>query len=725
LVNDAASYKKDFWNTANLKFGEPWYRLRKAAAVVAALAGDDRRTLLDLGCGPGTLGELLPANIEYYGIDIAVHSTAPNFREADIVHVPVSFDGRRFDLITALGLFEYVEDAQSRKFAEIARLLTGDGKFVVTYTNFGHRKHRIYEAFTNVQPLADFRRDLNRFFVIERSFPASHNWKHSQPDRRLVKAVNMRVNTNIPLLSPLLAVDYFFVCSPRPAPAGARLPESGINMRKGVRIRPAILLVLSFLMICGFLAIPRSAVANAATTSASDNFARANGSLGSNWQNISDGGLAISSDSVVGTNATGNSGDIWSANSFTSDQYSTITLTSTQLTGTQWIGTAVRAQSGGQDAYVGIYYWNNGSPMLELFDRSNGNWTQIGDTASVAALPAGSKLTLTAVGNTLSFNLNGTPEVTSTDNSLTGGQPGIIANGAARAATWAGGNAGFSVTLTGTDSTGIKSYQVLSANNGYGPQTLRVLQPTHPASGVPHNFLLVLPVEPGLGTSFGDGLAAMQSADAEDQYNLTIVEPTFQLDPWYANNPNDPNLQYETFLTNELVPWMKANLGTTGNEQTWLIGFSKSGIGAQDLILKHPDVYTLAASWDFPADISSYDQFPDSSAVYGTAANFSSNYQLTQSFLQAHASAFTSSNRIWIGSYNTYGTDVSDYASRLTTAGIEHTTETPTEMAHSWSSGWVPGALAALNTDSKNLPSSGGGGTGGCVLWLPIIGCVL
>ena len=27
---------------------------------------------------------------------------------------------------------------------------------------------------------------------------------------------------------------------------------------------------------------------------------------------------------------------------------------------------------------------------------------------------------------------------------------------------------------------------------------------------------------------------------------------------------------------------------------------SKSGLGGEDLILKHPDLFTLAASWDFP-----------------------------------------------------------------------------------------------------------------------------
>jgi len=62
-------------------------------------------------------------------------------------------------------------------------------------------------------------------------------------------------------------------------------------------------------------------------------------------------------------------------------------------------------------------------------------------------------------------------------------------------------------------------------------------------------------------------------------------------------------------MATDLQPWVTANLGTTGAEQHWLIGFSKSGIGGQTLILRHPDKFTLAASWDFPADMVAYDQF--------------------------------------------------------------------------------------------------------------------
>ena len=256
------------------------------------------------------------------------------------------------------------------------------------------------------------------------------------------------------------------------------------------------------------------------------------------------GGLTAVNQAVQGTNANGNSGDMRTAEAYGSDQFSEVQVTSTPLTGTQWIGPAVRAQAGGQDTYVGIYFWNSGNPELMLFLRDNGSWSQLGGMKT-SPLATGTTLTLTAVGSTLAFAENGTIVISASDTALTGGAPGILAYGLATAGNWSGGNSGFQVQYQGT-ADGIQSYAVISPDNGYGVQTLRVLRPTHPAAGVAHNFLFVLPVEAGLGNSYGDGLATLQSLDAEDQYNLTIVEPTFDYLPWYANNPSDRNVQYES-----------------------------------------------------------------------------------------------------------------------------------------------------------------------------------
>jgi len=418
---------------------------------------------------------------------------------------------------------------------------------------------------------------------------------------------------------------------------------------------------------------------------------------------MQDGGLSISSQAMTGRN--GLAGDIWTGSTLTSNQYSQIEVTSRPLTGGQWIGTAVRAQHGGRDAYVGIYNWNGGRPELLLFRRSGGNWIQLGAGYSPGPLAAGTRLRLVAVGSTISFLENGVQRLSVSDSSLSGGAPGIMIYGVGTAGNWSGGNAsrapGFVVQYLSTDAYGVKSYQVISADNGPGPQVLRVLAPTHPAPGVPHNFLYVLPVQLRLSNTYNDGLETLRRLDAQNRYNLTIIEPTFGIDPWYANNPKNRNVQYETFITRELVPWVTKNLAITGKEQNWLIGFSKSGLGVQDLILKHPDIFALAASWDFPATMSSYDELgPDPAASYGTDANFQANYRLTAAFLNAHKKPFLRLNRIWIGGNREFPVGMSDYAKLLAKEGIVYSREAPRFMHHNWDSGWVPDALAALRQDS-------------------------
>jgi SAM-dependent methyltransferase len=208
-------YKRDFWVEENQKHVPAHYRLQKSARIINAIAGRKECDLLDVGCGPATLMRLLQPNIHYYGIDIAIHEPAPNLIEADILKEPIRFAEKRFDIVAALGLFEYVGACQDQKFSEIAQLLGEHGRFVLTYTNFGHRDRRIFEAFSNVQPLDDFRRSLARHFAIDRYFPTSYNWHGGQPVRPLLKATNMHVKANIPLVGPRLAVEYFFICSRR------------------------------------------------------------------------------------------------------------------------------------------------------------------------------------------------------------------------------------------------------------------------------------------------------------------------------------------------------------------------------------------------------------------------------------------------------------------------------------------------------------------------------
>jgi SAM-dependent methyltransferase len=211
---DVKYYKKGFWSEENLKYSKPHSRMHKVARLVSQLAHSGGDDLLDVGCGPAALSGLMPSSVHYHGIDISIPEPAENLLEIDILQEPIGFREMKFDFIVAQGIFEYIGEYQSQKFAEIAAVLKDDGKFVLTYQNFDHWQRQIYWPYSNVQRPADFRRELSRFFKIERRFAGAHNWNHSYPRRKPVTAPQRNLNLYVPLISPKLAVDYFYVCSP-------------------------------------------------------------------------------------------------------------------------------------------------------------------------------------------------------------------------------------------------------------------------------------------------------------------------------------------------------------------------------------------------------------------------------------------------------------------------------------------------------------------------------
>jgi len=364
----------------------------------------------------------------------------------------------------------------------------------------------------------------------------------------------------------------------------------------------------------------------------------------------------------------------------------------------------VRNQGNG-NFYVGIYYANSGAPQLRLYKRVGGSWTQLGPSYDCGVLPAGTKLRLIVVGSTLAFLQDGVERMTAYDADIAGGAPGVVIWGTDALDNWSGGNAGFEALYLSTDANGVESYHMISAYNGYGPHVLRVLRPNNPTPGVAHNVLYVLPVEPEGGTIFGDGLTTLQQLNVHNQYNVTLIAPSFPIDPWYADHPTDPNYKFESFMSLELQPWVKANLAT-GSEQHWLLGFSKSGFGGIDLMLKHPDLFTLGAFWDFPATgFTAFDQFGSSSANnYGTDANFQANYRLTAAFVQAHSTPLLVAPRIWIWGYRDFQEDVAGFDALLTATGIPHTYPPPVQAPnHMWNSGWVPEAVDGLYQNSLGL----------------------
>lgn len=91
-------------------------------------------------------------------------------------------------------------------------------------------------------------------------------------------------------------------------------------------------------------------------------------------------------------------------------------------------------------------------------------------------------------------------------------------------------------------------------------------------------------------------------------YGLIIVCPDGQ-DSWYVDSPVDPRMQYETFISRELVEYIDSHYRTFDEPRFRAItGLSMGGHGALWNAWRHPDVFGACGAMSGGVDIT---QFPD------------------------------------------------------------------------------------------------------------------
>ena len=92
------------------------------------------------------------------------------------------------------------------------------------------------------------------------------------------------------------------------------------------------------------------------------------------------------------------------------------------------------------------------------------------------------------------------------------------------------------------------------------------------------------------------------------QYGLIIVCPDGQ-DSWYFDSPIDPKMQFETYVSKELVSYIDTHYRTLARaDKRAITGLSMGGHGALWLAWRHPDVFKHCGSMSGGVDIT---KFPD------------------------------------------------------------------------------------------------------------------
>ncbi|MGD0915988.1 MAG: class I SAM-dependent methyltransferase [Thermodesulfobacteriota bacterium] len=195
---------------------KPHFRLEKIARLINIMSCGNTCTLLDIGCGPATLRDLLNDNVTYFGIDIALHQNHPNLIEMDFIENEIRFLNRKFDFVVAAGVFEYVGNLERTKLSEIRELLKEDGNFILTYSNIQHIKKPTYPTWNNIKTISAFKSSVESVFKIERFFPSYHGFGYPMyVTNFLNKRFQMGISISIPLISRLFGVNYIFICSLR------------------------------------------------------------------------------------------------------------------------------------------------------------------------------------------------------------------------------------------------------------------------------------------------------------------------------------------------------------------------------------------------------------------------------------------------------------------------------------------------------------------------------
>ena len=109
-----------------------------------------------------------------------------------------------------------------------------------------------------------------------------------------------------------------------------------------------------------------------------------------------------------------------------------------------------------------------------------------------------------------------------------------------------------------------------------------------------------------------------------DRYGVVIVCPDGQ-DSWYFDSPIDPTMQFETYVSKELVAYIDSHYRTHANRYMRAItGLSMGGHGALFLAFRHPDVFWSCGSMSGNMDIT---QFTDRWHIKARLGDYEGNEQ--------------------------------------------------------------------------------------------------
>jgi len=241
---------------------------------------------------------------------------------------------------------------------------------------------------------------------------------------------------------------------------------------------------------------------------------------------------------------------------------------------------------------------------------------------------------------------------------------------------------------------GLDVYTITSPFTGRANR-LDVLLPDKVEPGRKYPVLYVLPVggEWAAKPPWGNGLAAVRRINAQNAYGLICVSMEFDTVPWYGSHATNPRIRHDQYLLKVIVPLIESRypVGKAPADRL-LIGFSKSGWGAVSLLLRHPDFFGAACSWDAPL------MMKEDNLKYGSAEHFGTPAQAAPcapaNLVEKQAGQFAGKPvRLTILGYDNFGPHTESFHRLLESQAVPHRFDNSLRYKHAWESGWLAKAL--------------------------------
>jgi hypothetical protein len=221
-------------------------------------------------------------------------------------------------------------------------------------------------------------------------------------------------------------------------------------------------------------------------------------------------------------------------------------------------------------------------------------------------------------------------------------------------------------------------------------------------------------VAKGFGKQDDVAMDIIVRSGVHNRHGLIVAQPGFEREPWFGDHATDKTVRQASYVKDFLVPFIESRYSTMGTaEGRLLLGFSKSGWGAFSLILKYPETFGYAASWDAPLMFREFHY--GMAAVYGTAEQLAAFRP--DLLAEAGAAAFREKTRLVLAGEKAWGAMIpppegkshtAAYHALLERTGIKHVYLDKLDTPHRWDEKW----LVPLVDELAKLSSTDSGARG-------------